>query len=248
MSVDANAQSGEGKHSNSSEHKERKDKHPKDLKDSKSKDPNRKRPNRNDDQFLCSLQYQNTLPSVPSGPFFKQISPVYSFTQYATFQVSSLEKSYVWQPHFGPDAGIKLDLVDQESILLDSSTLANEADKKIFSAQQTAHKNKNHRAELVLPAWLRESPNLDTTIYRDEKKLKEEPAAKKTRVSDDPYSVEQVGQSFTAVIKTLQQLEQKSGPARKLEWSVDIVPAGSLLEELSIVRFDEDIEALLRRR
>jgi len=38
-------------------------------------------------------------------------------SQYATYQISSLEKSCIWQPHYGPELGLKLDLVDQESIL-----------------------------------------------------------------------------------------------------------------------------------
>ena len=37
--------------------------------------------------------------------------------QYATYQVSTLEKSCIWQPHYGPELGLRLDLVDQESII-----------------------------------------------------------------------------------------------------------------------------------
>ena len=34
------------------------------------------------------------------------------------YKISTLEKSFIWQPNFGLDMGINLDLVDQESILV----------------------------------------------------------------------------------------------------------------------------------
>ena len=71
-----------------------------------------------DAPFLFSLKFQNTLPNAPSGPFFKKV-PLYSvMNPLKEYKVSTLEKSFIWQPNFGLDMGVNLDLVDQESILV----------------------------------------------------------------------------------------------------------------------------------
>ena len=68
-------------------------------------------------EFICQPQFHNSLPNAPCGPYFKQVDLLHPYADFATYRASSLEKNYVWQPHFPPDLGIRLNLVDQESIL-----------------------------------------------------------------------------------------------------------------------------------
>ena len=99
-------------------------------KDSSHKDNNKEKEKPKSEHlskgFLCKPAFHNTLPTAPSGPFFRPLS-LYNnsnnssnsnkMLQYAIYQVSTLEKSCIWQPHYGPELGLKLDLADQDTIL-----------------------------------------------------------------------------------------------------------------------------------
>ena len=44
----------------------------------------------NDTQFLIDLQFQNTLPNAPSGPFLRKLGLYHKFDQFAAFTTSTL--------------------------------------------------------------------------------------------------------------------------------------------------------------
>lgn len=73
--------------------------------------------NKDGNDFICIPQFHNTIPSAPSGPYLKNLDQQNRYQDFAVYKTSSLEKNYIWQPHFGPDLGLRLDLVDQEAIL-----------------------------------------------------------------------------------------------------------------------------------
>ena len=213
----------------------------------KPKEESKKRLWQPDEQFLCVLQFQNTLPNVPSGPFFKQVPQFHSFEQYATFQVSSLEKSFVWQPHFGPDAGIKLDLVDQESILIpDNVAQPDDADKKFLTGFQLNKKSSNRLDVIEKQEWLRRTTYIDAKMYQDDRKFKEETnrPAKVPKITENPFSVGYISASFENVAPTLEREARSKvvGEKSGIEWSMEILPDDLFkANPFSIVRFDEDI-------
>ena len=98
-----------------------------------------------DSDFIFQLKYSNTLPEVPSGPYFKDIPQIRKLEEYAKYSTSSLERSYVWQPHFGPEAGAKIDLQDQDSVLVNSKEEPDHLDMRYLSASTTGkgHESRN---------------------------------------------------------------------------------------------------------
>eukprot|EP01038_Epipyxis_sp_PR26KG_P004692 gene4692-6589_t len=215
--------------------------------------------------FLCNLKYHNTLPDAPSGPFFKEIQLFHSFQDYSEYKVSTLEKSFVWQPHFGPDLGLNLDLVDQDAILvqepdksqlqyvsqptLDQSELKYLNGTMIEKSRGGAPTRKID--EKSKPWWLRNTTYLENNLYSDSKYrggehlyLQHE-AAKKKILDDpdyDPFEIESINKSFDIVDKTVEILKN-SNKKRVCEWSVPILPLANNGEAFhrnyQFSRFDE---------
>lgn len=66
--------------------------------------------------FICLPQFHNNLPNAPCGPYLKNIELLNPYSDFSLYKTSSLEKNHIWQPHFGPDLGLRLDLVDQVNV------------------------------------------------------------------------------------------------------------------------------------
>eukprot|EP01041_Mallomonas_annulata_P012293 gene12293-25854_t len=71
-----------------------------------------------DPEFLCVPVFQNSAPPVPLGPFFKICNLSRPVSDFAAYKETSLERNFVWQPHGISDLTLKLDLVDQDAILV----------------------------------------------------------------------------------------------------------------------------------
>ena len=215
-----------------------------------------------DTDFVSTPIFQNTLPGAPSGPFFKTV-PFDSFDKFATYHVSSLEKSYAWQPHF-IEAGVKIDLVDQESFLIPNNVPSIEPIdmKYIQASNDSSNRSKQRRAMLVKednekPWWLRNTVYLENNLYN-------QPLAKSKALetdlqisrTEDPLSVQFIDNSFEKIkkldsilIKAKKDKLGKKGPDVKMEWAIPILPEPSLYENpLVPIRFDEDIEELVSKK
>lgn len=227
-----------------------------------------------DTEFVSIPIFQNSLPCAPSGPFYKSV-PFNSFDKFSTYHVSTLEKSYAWQPHF-PEAGVKLDLVDQESFLIPSKVPQLEPLdlKYIHNISDVNNRSKQRRAALVTevnekPWWLRNTVYLENNLYNQpitkSKALESDPSIKRI---EDPSSEGFIQESFEKIkkidvnIQNQQNLNQnvllkkakevklgKKSSDVKLEWCVPILPNSSLFQDpLVPVRFGEDIDKLVSIR
>lgn len=210
--------------------------------------------------FISQPEFFNTLPSAPSGPFFRKI-PLSSFTKSSKFKASSLEKSYIWQPHL-QEAGIQLDLVDQESILIPNRTLhLNPMDAKyINAADSTNRKNRKLTAD-EKPWWLRNTVYLENNLYgqrrpcaKDEADLKAAALALSVKNSTkfkDPYLISNIEDSFHAVTRHVTSDLKKHVPAKdaRIEWSVPIYPDAIRFAAPHLqVRFDENVQDMYARK
>jgi hypothetical protein len=209
-------------------------------------------------EFVCFRQFSNSLPNAPSGPFFKPrtLNTQESFEKYAKYEVSSLEKSFIWQPHFGQDLGINLDLVDQESMLVYIPNQATDPrDAKFLQAMGAGdsiyRKKSRGQGELFneKPWWLRNTTYSENNLFKvNTRELPSAQMSKTIRAVADPFSPAVIDSSFTDVDKTLRkQIEQTKD--KTVEWCVDILPsdviASATLCPFSIVRFDEDPRKLI---
>jgi hypothetical protein len=209
-------------------------------------------------EFVCFRQFSNSLPNAPSGPFFKPrtLNTQESFEKYAKYEVSSLEKSFIWQPHFGQDLGINLDLVDQESMLVYIPNQATDPrDAKFLQAMGAGdsiyRKKSRGQGELFneKPWWLRNTTYSENNLFKvNTRELPSAQMSKTIRAVADPFSPAVIDSSFTDVDKTLRkQIEQTKG--KTVEWCVDILPSdvitSATLCPFSIIRFDEDPRKLI---
>jgi hypothetical protein len=142
-----------------------------------------------DSDFIFQLKYSNTLPEVPSGPYFKDMPPIRKLEEYGKYSVSSLERSYIWQPHFGPEAGVRLDLQDQDSVLVTSKEEPDHLDLRYLPASVTG---KGHESE-NRPLWLRNTVYSGIAMSETKKKLAEQKASEQLRTVDE---VARIKQSF----------------------------------------------------
>lgn len=203
------------------------------------------------DDFLISLKFQNNLPNAPSGPFLKNISILQSFEEFPEFRTSTLEKGYVWQPHFGLDMGIKLDLVDQEAILAqDKGLQLDQSDLKYLTG--TVEKGRGKAKQIdqsSKPWWLRNTTYMENNLYNVGRvkavaaEAKREASAKRQDIDYDVdmFSAEFINDSFDLVSKTIEGLIAKNANG-KLMRDMPLVPLGADMDSLvhSLVRFDED--------
>jgi hypothetical protein len=118
-----------------------------------------------DSEFLCVPQFQNTLPNAPSGPFLSKFGMMQSFSELNVYHTSSLEKSYVWQPHFGPDVGIKLDLVDQDSILSPDGNINHLLDHSDLKYLANTSERKRFMENSQDLSWLRQTTYLPGLLH-----------------------------------------------------------------------------------
>lgn len=209
------------------------------------------------DKYLLELKFRNNLPSAPSGPFLKTVQVVQSLSEFPEYCTSTLEKNYIWQPHFGPGLGIKLDLVDQEAILAqDKAGLLDQADLKYLMHNTDKGRGKaKHIEDSDKPWWLRNTTYMENNLY-NVAKVKSKAAlaaeimpAKRPAVDydRDMLTTSFINESFVLVSKTVAALVAKNG-TNKLLNDLPLVPlTGEALNGVqiadrmhSLVRFDED--------
>ena len=131
------------------------------------------------DEFVIRLKYSNNLPNAPSGPYLKAIPYIHygSYSslfdnQFPEYHTSTLEKGYTWQPHFGADLGIQLDLVDPEAILaseagnpsLDQSDL-----KYLTGSVDTGRSKLAQLDQQSKPMWLRNTTYMENNLFNRSK-------------------------------------------------------------------------------
>lgn len=193
-------------------------------------------------EFLCTISFKNTLPAVPSGPFFKQVDISRRHEDFAEYHMSSLEKGYVWQPHFDQRVNIDLDLVDQDAVLKAQTIAAgHDVEKEVtmylsgVTGDRAGRSNakKEHQANHW---WLRDTLYFDNKLDRNRNR-----AVPKGRVADEEDIVDPCAPE---TIKTTFQ-DAKEGDAKleaNVEWSLPIIPSISVEQDklYSLARFEED--------
>ena len=213
------------------------------------------------DEFLISLKYHNNLPNAPSGPFLKNINILQSLDEFPEFRTSTLEKGYVWQPHFGLDLGVKLDLVDQDAILFqeknNAAPILDQSDLKYLTS--TVEKNRGKTKQIdqsSKPWWLRNTTYMENNLYNvgrvkaiAAESAKEISAKKKDNIDYDVdmLSTSYINDSFDLTARTVARLVAENAK-RKVLRDLPVVPMESadlsvpafLGKNHSLVRFDED--------
>jgi hypothetical protein len=201
-----------------------------------------------DADFFCLPIFRNDLPEPPVGPYFRPFQPIYSSTDFANYSVSSLEKNYTWKPHFDIDAGLKVDLVDQEAILTESTDghkrPLDPIDHRIIHNQNITSKalafDQNNK-----PWWLRNTTYLENNLYKS-RVVKQTPSKKSeidATILFEPFSTDFIKNSFQAVKRTFSQSQQQN---KQIEWSFPLLPSDQNDSSLtSFVRFDEKYSAFV---
>lgn len=201
------------------------------------------------DDFLVDFKYSNKLPPVPSGPFFSDFGMVESFQLLRNYKMSSLEKSYIWQPHTDPLVGIEIDLVDVENMFLGNQWGVN-SDTKEDLRYLDVNETKNRKDESSKTpnelSWLRSTTHMGSgftfqkgTIGGDlesNKKIKFH-----CTENSDPLSVEYIEKSFSLVTETLAKEVAKQAKHRNtVVYSAPLLPYdNNEVRDYCHVRFDE---------
>lgn len=210
------------------------------------------------DEFLISLKFQNNLPNAPSGPFLKNISISQTVEEVPEFRTSTLEKGYIWQPHFGPDLGVKLDLVDQDAILAQDrfSQPLDQSDLKYLTGTSEKSRGKTKQIDQSSkPWWLRNTTYMENNLY-NVARVKSAAAESMKEISakrpDLNYKIDMLSTSFindsfdltaktvaALVAKNLKHKLVRELPVVPMD-SEDLKPADFFAKVHSLVRFDED--------
>jgi hypothetical protein len=200
----------------------------------------------NDDrEFICLPKFSNSLPNVPSGPFFRTIELPHSSADFAIYTVSTLEKSFIWQPH---QVGLNLELVDQESILTVSDKSVHPSDARFLADRRT-----NVNIPDKIP-WLKRTTYLTNDLYDNVNKFKGGEALEKgfkerklqsTGDKINPFDPNYISRSFDFIsVKTKDLVDKESGTHnRQVEWVAPILPPQDAIwsQNLSLVSYLEDI-------
>lgn len=210
--------------------------------------------------FLIALKYQNDIPSAPCGPYLKNVGMYHDFETCVEYRTSTLEKGYVWQPHFGPDLGISLDLVDQDLLLSQDKEVQKLDQSDIRYLSSIAEKGRGKARQLdqsSKPWWLRNTTYMENNIFNQIPKARVDglDAAQrrsKIRNKKDPFSKEGIVESFELVRDTVEDIRRKGKVKRVMEvlplapWidGSPIDPISFLGKKHSLVRFDEDPQLL----
>jgi hypothetical protein len=209
------------------------------------------------DDYILNIKFSNSLPNAPSGPFLKNVKITHSFSDFPEYCTSTLEKNYIWQPHFGPDLGIKLDLVDQDTVLaLDKADMLDQSDMRYLAV--TAEKGRGKAKQIDdndKPWWLRNTTYMENNLYNITKVKSKVAAATETISAKRPaldydrdmLTTSFINESFDIVNKTVADLIAKNGN-NALVRELSVVPIDvdgaqdvPFLDRVhSLVRFDED--------
>jgi hypothetical protein len=179
----------------------------------------------NDSQFICVPKFQNSLPRVPCGPYFKTIQLTHTFDNFASYTMSSLENSFIWQPHTKIDVGLNIDLVDQDMILASNrSSGVVDKDDVLFLNAISDRKRKVDVLNKRVP-WLKRTTYTSNDLNNNINKFTEVVQTKsqdKLQITSllDKSSVEL---SFDASRKlTKSSIQTKS--KRAVDWVLPLVP------------------------
>lgn len=197
-----------------------------------------------DDTFVCLPRFRNDLPDTPIGPFFRNFQPLHSFQDFAKFTISSLEKNYIWKPHFDPDTGLKLDLVDQEAVLINhppnQKPPLDPIDHRIINNQNLTSKGPLFDQENK-PWWLRSTTYLENNLFKSKMVKQEQRKVEHKEFLLEPFKVDYIRQSFEEVKHA--QVDKK----KKIEFSMPIFPSNHhQIGITSQVRFFESYETLVQ--
>lgn len=202
----------------------------------------------------------NHVPPPPCGPYFRSLEILTSLDSgMPEFRTSSLEKSYVWQPHFGPELGVKLELVSQEALMIPEKPLAlDPMDLKYLNAayeKKVDLRGKNYDPDNK-PWWLRNTTYIENNPFNVSSRARDDDLVlkgveQKSKIIDHTksnFSSDDIAQSFTDVQTTVDRLVAQNKQATLL-WSAPFLPEVSNLSDQgrqvsgrkrSLVRFDED--------
>lgn len=210
--------------------------------------------NKDGSDFICLPQFHNSLPNAPSGPYLKNIELSHRYQDFSQYKTSSLERNYIWQPHFGPDLGLRLDLVDQEAIL-NPINIRNE-DSIDASEMRLLKGDAPERGRGKLrsleggekPWWLRNTTYLENNLYSSVVQTKTD--FKRQRVGTAFVSgIAAFAASFDKVDANVQRLAKESREKFNLEieWSIPLLPGGDFSNYFAVARFDEDPDTSMNR-
>lgn len=190
--------------------------------------------------FLCNPSFSNKFPSVPSGPYFKQLNQSHSFKEFAQYKMSTLEKNYIWQPHFGSLMNLNEDInfVDEDILFKEAHDVDREV--KTYSTLMTTEKGSTKRSNSTKEHaanhwWLRDTQYFENQLFKE----KNQPTSGSSQLDDDienadPFDEEYIENSFGEV-------QTSAANDNDVEWSTDLIPAPFAAESsFSTTRFAED--------
>ena len=204
-------------------------------------------------EFLCAISFKNTLPAVPSGPYFKKVEKSRSVDKFSEYNMSSLEKGYVWQPHFNQLLDIDIDLVDQDAVLQTKKrkTAFGDMEKKteqevrlyLSGVGGTGAGRRDARKEHEANHWwLRDTLYFNNELGQTRERIA---TTKELELVDvpDPCNEGAIAASFGDAIEHDKKLEAN------VEWSVPILPSTAIAEEklYSLARLGADPEIGAKR-
>jgi RNA polymerase II-associated factor 1 len=210
--------------------------------------------------FQHVVKYRNELPYPPSGPFFKTFGLSHPFEDFAKYRISTLEKNFIWQPHFGTDVGLRLDLVDQDAVLRTDAALhpLDPLELKYLTATNEKTRGKqgsNKILETSNPWWLRNTSYLETNLFNTNaagtgtgqsttpggSSKKQRPYATGNGNLALPFVAEYAEDSFALTGKTCNNLATRNGKrSLEVEWSLPIFPDERFKDvTLSYLRFED---------
>lgn len=196
----------------------------------------------NSDDFLINMEFRNSLPAVPCGPYLTKIDVSDMYTKMRVKTESSLERNYIWQRHCPLDMNMAIRLEDQESVLghsygVDQSHKVNAIlGQENYQLDGTADKSKREQKNDYVAAnwWLRETRYGENQLFKNSNK--KSLSAEVAEVDEHYYDVEVIERSFANILA--------HDDNDDVEWSLPILPDAAYGEQsYNFTRFDEDPEA-----
>jgi hypothetical protein len=219
-----------------------------------------------DSEFLCQLQFRNTLPDPPLGPHFLKIPlNIEKAVQYAP---TSLETEHKWKLHCNRDLGVDIDIIDARSYTVPAQPVPlHPADAELLNwdpkrelvgkpksnakgISEPLSRQERRRAIDTQVTWLKKTSYLtndpggavhrfksEQQSQRDKSaRLAADLAAKRKR---DPVNA--VEHSFAEASKKLSKLQHSTNKELTAEWSIPVLPDTALWgNQYTHVQFDVD--------
>jgi hypothetical protein len=167
--------------------------------------------------------------------------------------MSSLEKGYIWQPHFNQFVDIDIDLVDQDAVLqtkkrklaVEDTEKKTEQEVRLYlsgaggAGAGRRDARKEHEANHW---WLRDTVYFNNELGKTRERIATIKDIEEVDVPD-PCDEEAIGASFVDAVEHDKKLEAN------VEWSVPILPSTAIAEEklYSLARFSADPEIGAKR-